>query len=109
MGRPGGGPHHGRVDPHPIRDGAVSTAAYLAGVRLKPMDDAMDAVGHAKGAIDKLLAYCQAHDWAGYDPYDALNSRILAALPFLNAALPRLLLTQSLKRSPVNVRPLMLV
>ena len=26
----------------------------------------------------KLLAYCWENDWAGFDPYDALNSRVLA-------------------------------
>lgn len=57
----------------------------------------------------KLLAYCQANDWAGYDPYDALNSRIFQALPFLDTRIPRLLLTQALKRSPVNIRPLLLI
>src|SRR6266849_10578460 len=57
----------------------------------------------------KLLAYCRAEGWAGYDPYDALNSRVLEALPFLNARLPRIALTQLLKRSPVNVRPLALI
>jgi hypothetical protein len=55
-------------------------------------------------AARKLLSYCHAHDWAGYDPYDALNSRWLTALPILNRKLPRLVLTQALKRSPVNVR-----
>ena len=25
-------------------------------------------------AFEALLAYCRANDWAGYDPYDALNS-----------------------------------
>ena len=29
-----------------------------------------------------LLAYCRANDWAGYDPYDALNSELFKALPF---------------------------
>ncbi len=57
----------------------------------------------------KLLEYCAGNDWAGYDPYDALNSRIFSALPFLDARLPRLALTQALKRSPVNVRRLALV
>jgi hypothetical protein len=57
----------------------------------------------------KLLAYCRANDWAGYDPYDALNSGIFKALPFLNFRLPRLVLTQALKRSPINIRPLALV
>ena len=54
----------------------------------------------------KLLEYCRANDWAGYDPYDALNSRLLQALPLLDARLPRLALTQILKRSPINIRPL---
>jgi hypothetical protein len=55
----------------------------------------------------KLLSYCRERDWAGYDPYDALNSRWLETLPVLNRKLPRLVLTQALKRSPVNVRPLL--
>ena len=45
----------------------------------------------------KLLAYCQANDWAGHDPYDALNSRIFQKLPFLDSRWPRLLMTQVLK------------
>jgi hypothetical protein len=57
--------------------------------------------------IVKLLAYCEANDWAGYDPYDALNTPIFAALPSLNSRLPRLVLTQALKRSPINIRRLL--
>jgi hypothetical protein len=57
----------------------------------------------------KLLAYCRAHDWAGHDPYDALNSRIFSALPFLDSRIPRLVATQVLKRSPVDLRRLMLI
>ena len=63
----------------------------------------------ATAASVKLLGYCRANDWAGYDPYDALNSRFFTALPFLDSRLPRLLATQALKRSPVDLRPLMLV
>jgi hypothetical protein len=63
----------------------------------------------AKAALGKLLDYCRANEWAGYDPYDALNSRIFAGLPFLNSRLPRLVLTQALKRSPINIRRLMLI
>ncbi len=62
-----------------------------------------------EAAILKLVAYCQANDWAGYDPYDALNSRAFAAMPFLNFKFPRLALTQALKRSPINIRPLLLI
>jgi len=57
----------------------------------------------------KLLAYCRANNWAGYDPYDALNSRVFRALPFLNFKLARLVLTQGVKRSPINLRRLLLV
>ena len=57
----------------------------------------------------KVLSYCQENDWAGYDPYDALNSRLFQALPFLDSRLPRLALTQVLKNSPINVRSLALV
>jgi hypothetical protein len=62
---------------------------------------------YLEARILKLVAYCQANDWAGYDPYDALNSRVFAALPFLNWRIPRLVLTQALKRSPVNIRRLL--
>ena len=57
----------------------------------------------------KLLDYCRSNDWAGYDPYDALNSRLFEAFPFLNARVFRIVLTQTLKRSPVNLRPLLVV
>ena len=63
----------------------------------------------AKTAVRKLLAYCQVNDWAGYDPYDALNSRLFTALPFLDSKLPRLLATQALKRSPIDLRRLLLI
>ena len=62
---------------------------------------------HLEAKIPKLLAYCQANDWAGYDPYDAANSKAFAVLPFLNSRLPRLVLTQVLKRSPLNIRRLL--
>lgn len=63
----------------------------------------------AKEATLKLLSYCRSRNWAGYDPYDALNSRIFKALPFLNTRLPRLALTQALKRCPINLRPMLLI
>ena len=59
-----------------------------------------------KTVVLKLLAYCQAEEWKGYDPYDALNSEIFKRLPFLNSRIPRILLTQLFKRSPLNLRPL---
>lgn len=73
------------------------------------VDTPRDALMTAKSTALKLLAYCQANDWAGYDPYDALNGRVFKALPFLNFRLARLALTQGIKRCPVNLRPLLLV
>jgi len=58
----------------------------------------------ARAAAVHLLRYCRANDWAGHDPYDALNSRLFAALPALDTRPMRLLLTQALKRSPVDIR-----
>src|SRR5207253_4764970 len=69
----------------------------------------LDMSNEVEATILKLLAYCRANDWAGYDPYDALNSRLFEALPFLDSRVPRLVLTQALKRSPVNIRRLLLI
>ena len=63
----------------------------------------------ASRTMNALLAYCQGNDWAGHDPYDALNSRLLQALPFLQSRVPQIVFTQVLKRSPINVRGLALV
>ena len=60
-----------------------------------------------KNVTLKLLAYCQANDWAGYDPYDSLNSQVLKYLPFLDFRLFRLGLTQMLRKSPLNFRPVL--
>lgn len=57
----------------------------------------------------KLVAYCQAENWAGYDPYDALNSRLFAATPFSRSRICRIAFTQLLKRLPINLRPLLLI
>lgn len=57
--------------------------------------------------LEKLLAYCRANNWAGHDPYDALNSPIFRTLPFLDHRIPRIVFTQALKRSPINLRGLL--
>ena len=63
----------------------------------------------AESVTQKLLNYCRTNDWAGYDPYDALNSELFKSLRLLDFRIPRLVLTQGLKRSPINLRPLLLV
>jgi hypothetical protein len=58
---------------------------------------------------DQLLAWCRAHDFAGHDPFDALNSRLFQATPLTNSRAARLLWTQLLKRSPADLRAVTLV
>ncbi|HEV7797723.1 MAG TPA: hypothetical protein VGO73_06190 [Pyrinomonadaceae bacterium] len=60
-------------------------------------------------AFDDLLAWCCRRDFAGYDPFDALNSRVFQSTPFRHSRAARLVWTQALKRSPLNLRPLALV
>lgn len=59
--------------------------------------------------LTELLDFCRKNNWAGFDPYDALNSRIYLATPLKNSRICRLALTQILKRLPINLRPLLLV
>jgi len=68
------------------------------------------SMGHdPRSVLQRLFAYCKASDWAGYDPYDALNSTWFESSPLWNSRLARLVLTQALKRSPINVRGLLKV
>jgi hypothetical protein len=68
-----------------------------------------NAIAGPKEAALKLMAYCQENDWAGYDPYDALNSKVFEALPFVDFRFARLALIQTLKRCPVNLRSVLRV
>jgi hypothetical protein len=53
-----------------------------------------------------LAAWCRERDYAGSDPFDALNSRLFQATPLNNSRLARLAWTQLFKRSPINLRRL---
>jgi hypothetical protein len=55
---------------------------------------------------EKLRAWCRARDYAGHDPFDALNSQLFQSTPFNRSRLARLAWTQMFKRSPVNLRRL---
>ncbi len=59
--------------------------------------------------IRDLLDYCRNNNWAGYDPFDGLNSRFFRALPFSDHRFPRLAFIQLFKRLPFNLRPLFLI
>ena len=84
------------------------TALQEAAVdRQSPASAASTAAPEVEAAIFKLVAYCHRNGWAGHDPYDALNSPLFRVLPFLDYRWPRLVLTQVLKRSPVDFRRLL--
>jgi rhamnogalacturonyl hydrolase YesR len=57
----------------------------------------------------RLKTYCEAENYKGWDPYDGLNSAIFQATPLRHWDIARLALIQLCKRSPVNLRPLLMV
>lgn len=57
-----------------------------------------------------LEKYCSDEDFAGWDPYDGLNSKFWKALPLVNnSAICRLVWIQGFKRFPFNLRKLLCV
>jgi hypothetical protein len=52
---------------------------------------------------------CRAAGFAGYDPFDGLESRIFQATPLRRFRPSRLAWQQFVKRSPFNLRPLLMV
>jgi len=54
----------------------------------------------------KLLAWCRDHDFAGHDPFDALNSSVFQSTPLARSRNARLLWTQFVKRLPSDLRAL---
>jgi len=58
------------------------------------------------GHIEALMEYLEAEDYAGYDPYDALNSPLIRRLSANNKWL-QIAATQLLRRCPVNLRPIL--
>jgi hypothetical protein len=60
----------------------------------------------AAAAAARVRGWGEARDWRGRDPYDALNSPFSSALS-LRTTLGRRLLTQAVKRSPIDLRPVL--
>lgn len=56
----------------------------------------------------RLAAWCEKRDFAGADPYDALNSPLMPVLT-MGCKYGRIFWTQALRRCPCNLRPLLLV
>jgi len=57
-------------------------------------------------AFNDLFQWCRRRGFAGYDPFDALNSQLFQSTPLKHSRTARLIQTQVLKRSPLNLRPL---
>jgi hypothetical protein len=60
----------------------------------------------AAALAGRVRAWGESVDWKGWDPYDALESPAAPALT-LRTAFGRRALTQLVKRSPVNLRPIL--
>jgi rhamnogalacturonyl hydrolase YesR len=60
-------------------------------------------------SFQKLKSYCEAENFAGWDPYDGLNSKIFKATPLKKWDVARLAWIQGFKRSPINFRRVLLV
>jgi len=58
---------------------------------------------------DHLFTYCTAEDFAGYDPFDGLNSDLFQMSPLKYFSKTRLAWLQMVKRSPMNLRPILKV
>jgi len=62
--------------------------------------------------LDRFLAlkkYVEQKNFAGWDPYDGLNSRVFQSTPLRHSRLARLAWIQLFKRNPINFRRLTLV
>jgi hypothetical protein len=74
------------------------------GARADPADAGL-SLELATG-IARIRAWGEERDWRGYDPYDALNTPYGRPLT-VGRPLGRRVLTQVVKRSPVNLRPVL--
>jgi hypothetical protein len=59
-----------------------------------------------QSAYDQLFSWCREHDFAGHDPFDALNSRLFRSTPLARSRNARFIWTQVVKRSPADLRTL---
>jgi hypothetical protein len=72
------------------------------------MHQAADVQERLEHAVEGVRNWGESRDWRGYDPYDGLNSPLAPVLT-LGTSLGRRLLTQVVKRSPLNLRPVLAV
>lgn len=63
----------------------------------------------AERIYGRLYRYCEQRAFAGHDPFDGLSSRLLQWLPLKWIAPARLTWLQVIKRSPIDLRSMLLV
>lgn len=56
--------------------------------------------------LQKILPYIESNNYAGYDPYDALNSPLLRLLSYKNKW-AKVAFTHFVRRCPINLRPML--
>ena len=59
-----------------------------------------------QNCVEKMLSYIESADYAGYDPYDALNSPLIRRIGEHSKWI-RIGATQFIRRFPVNLRPML--
>ena len=60
-------------------------------------------------SFQPLKSYCEAENFAGWDPYDGLSSKVFQATPLKYWKFARLAWIQLFKRNPINLRKILLV
>ncbi|HPQ42805.1 MAG TPA: hypothetical protein PKZ42_01150 [Syntrophales bacterium] len=59
-------------------------------------------------AIEKLDKWIENHDWKAYDPFDGLSSKYTKQLT-LNNPILKIILQQSIRRFPINLRKILAI
>lgn len=62
-----------------------------------------------RDSFEKLRFYCEQRNFTGWDPYDGLNSQLLRGLQLHRSKFFRIAIIQFNKKSPINLRRLLLV
>jgi hypothetical protein len=60
-----------------------------------------------ENVYDRLYTYCKDEDFAGYDPFDGLNSSFIRATPLKHLAPARFAWLQLVKRLPMDLRQIL--
>jgi hypothetical protein len=66
-------------------------------------------LGDIKQIYDRLYSYAERESFAGWDPFDGLNSRVFQITPLKYSRYARLAWLQMVKRSATNLRPALLI